>query len=81
MQNVTFTLPTVPSAGMTRDEQGALIVNQATAVIVSKWLEHANLLVQTYSDTTGQTNRSWLEVDETKLANVITTVQNALRSF
>ena len=46
MQSVSFVLPSVDTAGMSRNDQGALIVNQATAVIVAAYLENAAALQQ-----------------------------------
>lgn len=74
--SVAFALPTVSSADMSRDDQGALIVNQATAVIVAAWLEHATAL--TLSDTAGLTD---LTVSQQQLVTVVNDVQDALRAF
>ena len=74
--SVAFALPTVSSADMSRDDQGALIVNQATAVIVAAWLEHATALTQ--SDTAGLTD---LTVSHQQLVTVVNDVQDALRAF
>ena len=42
MDKVTFALPTLATAEMSRQDQIDLIVNQATAAIVCKYLEHMN---------------------------------------
>ena len=61
---------------MSRNDQGALIVNQATAVIVAAWLEHATALTQ--SDTAGLTD---LRVSREDSVLVVNAVQDALRAF
>ena len=73
MQNVSFVLPTVDAAGMTKNDQGALIVNQATAIIVAAYLEHAN----TMGFTIGPTGT----VGTTQLKILIQEVQDELKNF
>ena len=75
--SVAFALPTVPSADMSRDDQGALIVNQATAVIVAAWLQHATGLVQ--AGITGGTGQ--FTVTQQDVVSLVNDVQGALRSF
>jgi hypothetical protein len=77
MEKATFALPTVGSDVMSKDDQGALIVNQATAVIVSAWLAHATALIQTDA---GRFAGPW-SVDAAELATLIDSVQDALKSF
>lgn len=72
MESVTFALPSVGSAGMSRDEQGALIVNQATAVIIVAYLQHASILSATSIQYSVGVNQLPLLIDA---------VQNALKSF
>ena len=72
---VVFALPTLPSGDMTRDDQGALIVNQATAVIVAAYLQHASALV-----ASGETSSSFT-FTANELPGLINDVQDALRSF
>ncbi len=85
MNDVTFTLPTVPSADMSTNDQGALMVNQATAVIISEWLAHANVILEKYDSTTfpsvSSTNYHHFIVQPAQLISIINDVQNALRSF
>jgi hypothetical protein len=77
MEKVTFALPTAGSADMSKDDQGALIVNQATALIVSAWLAHATALIQKDTDKFAG---PW-SVDTAELATLINSVQDALKSF
>ena len=39
--NFQFALPSIGTDAMSRNDQGALMVNQATAVIVSSYLNYA----------------------------------------
>jgi hypothetical protein len=74
---VAFVLPTLPSSDMSKDDQGALIVNQAAAAIVSAWLTHATAMVEAgHTGSVGQ-----FLVGSNDLVDVINDVQNALRSF
>ena len=74
--SVAFALPTLASSQMTKDDQGALIVNQATASIVSAWLEHATALSQA-----GITGQGQFTVTRQELVLLVNDVQDALRSF
>jgi hypothetical protein len=69
---VVFTLPTLASGDMTKDDQAALIVNQATAVIVAAYLEHRSAAMAAGQST---------EVQSSSLPNIVNSVQEALRSF
>jgi hypothetical protein len=70
---VVFALPTLSLNDMSRDDQGALIVNQATAVIVAAYLEHASAVVATGQNT--------FRVSQGELVSLVNNVQDALRSF
>jgi hypothetical protein len=70
---VAFALPTLPTSDMSRDDQGALVVNQATAVIIAAWLEHATAMVQS--------GLGGFSINSSELVGVINGVQDALRSF
>ena len=72
---VAFALPTLSSSDMSKDDQGALIVNQATAAIVSAWLEHATAVVQAGSQSGS------FHVERTELITLVNDVQEALRTF
>jgi|GEM_PF-4216598 len=85
MENVTFALPTLGSTAMSPNDQTAVLVNQATAVIVSAWLAHQNVVLETgqrLSTGTSQedTERFEATISEAELSSVINSVQNALRS-
>jgi hypothetical protein len=58
---------------MSRNDQAALVVNQATAVIVVAYLEHSTAMVEA--------GKSGFDVEDSRLITVINTVQDALRSF
>lgn len=73
MEKVTFALPTVASADMSKDDQGALIVNQATAFIISAYLAHAVVMYQG-----GETSYA---ITTTELLTLIDDVQDKLKSF
>jgi hypothetical protein len=74
--SVAFALPTLPSSGMTRDDQQSLIVNQAAAAIITGWLEHATALSE--AGITGNTGQ--FTVTSAELVALINDVQGALRT-
>ena len=74
-ESVAFALPTLPSSDMSRDDQGALIVNQATAAIIAAWLEHASAL-HGAGEGSGE-----FRLIRAELVALINEVQEALRSF
>ena len=83
MENgITFALPTLDSSSMSRDDQSALIVNQATAIIVAAYLKHATEMAAHRVSVGGTANTSiayLITADE--LPGLINQVQDALRSF
>ena len=83
MENgITFALPTLDSASMSRDDQSALIVNQATAIIVAAYLKHATEMAAHRVSVGGTANTSvayLITADE--LPGLINQVQDALKSF
>jgi hypothetical protein len=81
VDNFTFALPSIASTGMSKDDQGALIVNQATAVIVASFL---NYLAATYPSMKGDTSItdvSLYRINQNELGSLIDAVQDALKSF
>jgi hypothetical protein len=74
--SVAFALPTLSSSDMSKDDQGALIVNQAAAAIIAAWLQHSTALVQA-----GITAQGQFTVTSSDLVTLINEVQDALRSF
>ena len=74
--SVAFALPTLPTGSMSRDDQQALIVNQAAAAIISAWLEHATALSE--AGITGNTGQ--FTVSSAELVSLINDVQIALRT-
>jgi hypothetical protein len=88
MDTINFALPQISSADMSKDEQGALIVNQATAAIVSAWLEHANVVINRYdwASSAGEKGSTvyWdcpFVVKPEELVSLINNVQDSLKSF
>jgi len=83
MENgITFALPTLDNSSMSRDDQSALIVNQATAVIVAAYLKHATEMAAHRVSVGGTANTSiayLITADE--LPGLINQVQDALKSF
>jgi hypothetical protein len=72
--NFQFALPTIGTSEMSRNDQGALIVNQATAAIDSTYLEHA----ATIHTNNGNTTFSYTQAE---LISLINEIQGALKSF
>jgi hypothetical protein len=72
--SVTFALPTVPAAEMSKDDQGALVVNQATAVIIAAYLSHATAMAQAGFGTVFQ-------IQPLEIPSLISGVQDALKNF
>lgn len=78
----TFALPTIDSNAMTTNDQGALLVNQATAIIVQAYLTHGSQWAQLAVDQ----SRGWQEaalylIEPGELPALIDSVQTALRQF
>lgn len=66
--NVEFVLPTLSGTDMPKNDQAALLVNQAVAVIVCSYLEYA-----------GQGTRQMIKPEE--LPTLIDSVQSALATL
>jgi hypothetical protein len=81
MEGIQFALPTVSSSAMTKDEQGALIVNQATAIIVAAYLDYLARVYSAIIATPNITDYSLYRVNENEIGPLIDNVQNALKSF
>lgn len=83
MENVKFALPTIGSADMSRDDQGALLVNQATSIIVSRWLSHAEWAHEQcrQQGSVPWNNMGVYRISRGELIELINEVQNALSSF
>jgi hypothetical protein len=83
MENgITFVLPTLDSSSMSRADQEALIVNQATAVIVDAYLKHATEMAahRVSVGGTATTSVAYL-ITADELPGLINKVQEALKSF
>jgi len=83
MENgISFVLPTLDSSSMSREDQAALIVNQATAVIVAAYLKHATEMAahRVSVGGTASTSVAYLITAE-ELPVLINQVQEALKSF
>lgn len=78
MQSITFALPTLAAAGMPRNEQGDLLLNQATAAIVCSYLEHMNAAISKgIIGATADAQSGFISMAE--LPILINNVQGALR--
>ena len=74
MQSITFAVPTLATAAMSRQDQIDIVVNQATAAIVCCYLEHMNTAINKAGITAGTL------IDTTELITLVNTVQSALRT-
>ena len=80
MEQVTFSLPTLATAQMTAQDQVNVTVNQATAVIISAYLEHLNKLTEVVPPgSQSAANISIMGASE--LITLINDVQAALRNI
>ena len=81
--NFQFALPTIGTNEMSRNDQGALIVNQATAAIVSAHLNHTteSLKAMIASNDYSAASLSGMRISESELVDLINSVQGALKSF
>ena len=69
-----FVLPTKGTSEMSKDDQGALLVNQATAIIISSYLDHA-------AKVNAVNPQVSLQYRHSELIALINDVQDALKSF
>jgi hypothetical protein len=94
MQSITFAVPALATAQMTRQDQIDILVNQATAAIVCCYLEHMNAAITkgiTGATTTGAvpipgtasstTAGATAFLTTTELVGLINDVQGALRTI
>ena len=79
MQNVGFALPTLATSGMSTNDQNTLLVNQATALIVSSYLEHMSAAIAAGVTTSAGVSPNAF-INPTELGTLIDTVQSALLS-
>lgn len=84
MDGVRFALPSLGSAAMSTVDQTTLLTNQATAVIVSAWLSHRSVGLQTgkafsAGDPSDDQDRFDQTITEGELSSVVNAVQTALR--
>lgn len=81
--NFQFVLPSIGSEQMSTNNQGALLVNQAAAAIVSSYLDYAASLYQNIvsNQTNLDTRAEELRITPAELPAFIDSVQNALRNF
>lgn len=82
MNQVTFSLPTLSTSEMSPQDQINVSVNQATAVIVSAYLDHLNQLTEALLPPGGNpSDPAQLSVlSQAELVSLINDVQGALRS-
>lgn len=81
--NIEFVLPNIGTSQMSRNDQGALIVNQATAAIVNGYLHHAT---ETYKELIARDPKYNAEArkmryEASELIKLINDVQTALKTF
>jgi len=88
MQSITFAVPTLTTAQMTRQDQIDILVNQATAAIVCCYLEHMNVAINQAivgATTTGTVGTVALSgaafLVPSELVSLINDVQGALRTI
>ena len=74
MQSITFALPTLTTAQMTRQDQNDILLNQATAAVVCCYLEHVN------ASMAGQAPGAFNFINQAELVSLINDVQAALRT-
>ena len=81
--NFQFALPSIGTDAMSRNDQGALMVNQATAVIVSSYLNYAASIYDNLRGLQGNIDARAEEMRITpgEIDNLINDVQSALRAF
>lgn len=83
MQSITFAVPSLATAQMTRQDQIDILVNQTTAVIVCCYLEHMNAAIAKgiagATSTAGGGSAGFLTTAE--LVSLINDVQGALRTI
>jgi hypothetical protein len=83
MDQVTFSLPTLTTASMSRQDQIDVSTNQAVAVIVSNWLEYSARVLEASNsglNLSGPTIGE-LVVTSAELVTIINNVQAALRTI
>jgi hypothetical protein len=80
MQNITFTLPTVATAGMSASDQRDVLLNQATAVIVAEYLGHMNAAIAKGLLPPGGPNPNSF-ISPSELVTLINDVQGAVKSI
>jgi hypothetical protein len=80
MGHLTFILPSLSSADMAKDDQGALLVTQATAIIITAWLAQISASMQAQAAVGNQSAGGW-RINATDLETAINLVQNKLKTF
>ena len=79
MQSITFALPTLGTAAMSRADQVDVSLDQATAAIVCCYLDHLNALIA--SITPGAPVPAGFFHTQAELVTLVNDVQGALRSI
>ena len=80
---IQFVLPHIASSEMSRDDQGALLVNQATASIIDSYLTYSSAINENLvSNLHNLDDRAeQMRISPTELISLINNVQTALTSF
>jgi hypothetical protein len=89
MQSITFAVPTLTTAQMTRQDQIDILVNQATSAIVCCYLEHMNAAINkgitgaAAGVTSGGSQSAFTSgfITAAELVSLINDVQGALRTI
>jgi len=79
MERISFALPTVGTAGMSRQDQIDVLVNQATTAIVCGYLEHMNAVIAAVPPNLNVAQQQVITPAE--LVALIDSVQAALRNM
>jgi hypothetical protein len=80
LEHLNFVLPTLSSTEMSKDEQGAILVNQATAIIIAAWLAHRAVGMTAAANTTAGNVYAYA-VSAADLKTAIEDIQSALATF
>jgi hypothetical protein len=83
MQSITFAVPTLATAAMSRQDQIDLVANQAAAAIICCYLEHMNAVIAVQSPTgaIGGPTAFQQVLSPAELVALINDVQAALRTI
>lgn len=79
MQGITFAVPVLATAQMSKQDQIDVGVNQATAVIICCYLEHMNAAIANFGE--GEVSSTAVRfIDTAELVALVNSVQTALKT-